>query len=296
MYSFAQPPTPAACPRCSRAIESELIPFCPACEFDLRYGHVRPIASGKCVYCEAVGKLSGEHVFGRWLIETYGRQTSHNVHTVGRPQKHAFWETVPFHYDEPKSKQGDVFDMKVSNVCAECNNGWMSEVHTAAKPLVKRLADGGWQVHADNECLALARWVAMIAINLECQGRILKTPQYHRTALMQGAIPDGWQIGFGTVNQPARGSRFQPLAVPLDMGDSEPLYMNNCCFFIERAVFHARSSFGDATLQLAILGGGLSEIRLPTTPLWPAQGRETEALFRGAALSVEQVKMLSFEM
>lgn len=296
MYSFRQPPTPATCPRCGGSIESKLNPFCPACEFDLRYGHVKPIAAGKCIYCEEIGELSREHIFGRWLIDTYGRQTSHTRHIVGRPERHAFWERVPFHHDDPKSKQGDVFDMKVSNVCATCNNGWMSEVHSAAKSLVMRLADGCWQVHIESECLALARWIAMVSINLECQGRILNTPQHQRTALMQGVMPAGWQIGFGTVNERVRGSRFQPAAVPIGMGDGEPLYMNSCFFFIERAVFHSRSSFGDAPLQLAILGGGLSEIQLPTTPLWPIGAREVNTLFRGAALSVEQVGMLSLPM
>jgi hypothetical protein len=162
----------------------------------------------------------------------------------------------------------------------------MNEIHTAAQPLVMRLAKGGWQVHTEQECVALTRWVVMVTINLECHGRIIKTTQHQRTALMNGKVPEGWQVNFGNLEHTTRSSYFQSLGVPIGIGQGDvPLHLNNAHFCIEKAVFHSRSSFGHNTLEVAILAIGLRDFELPVTPLWPSGGRSVESLFRGIGLT-----------
>lgn len=252
---------------------------------------------GKCIYCEQEGELSAEHIYGKWLIKTFGRTTRARINSLGRPSKHAFWEEVSFHRDSQKPVQGDVFDSTVLNVCELCNNTWMSAIHEAARPLVTHLANGGWQVHSPEEAIAISRWVTMVSINLECQGRILKTPQHQRTELMNGRMPDGWEVGFGNLAKPRRSSYFQTLAVPISIGSADtPLYFNNTHFCVERVVFHARSSIGKNSLASALIAAGQSNTRLPTAQLWPSEARSVDELFKAVGLNDDHLHFLEIHI
>ncbi|WP_143029177.1 hypothetical protein [Rhodoferax sp. OV413] len=269
-------------------------PFCENCGFDLKYGVVKVPTSGQCIYCQQVEKLTDEHIFGKWLIKALGRVSQYRFHSVGRPERLVFWEPVDFHRSDPLSAVGDLLDSTVRNVCERCNTTWMSDIHKIAQPLVLQLVKGGWQVHSHEECIALSRWVAMVAINLECHGRILKTTQHQRTALMNGHPLDGWQVSFGNLRDSWRRSYVQSIGVPLGMGtENTPLHINNAYFCIDRAVFHARSSISNGMLQMATMAVGLSGARLPTTPLWPSSGRPLEDLLKGVNLSSSDVQALT---
>jgi len=290
MHEFPLPSLPNACPQCKRAVADAQAPFCVACKFDLRYGKVKRPASGKCIYCDYEGPLTEEHVFGKWLTREFGRASSVTSHTLGRPSTLDFWNPTPYHRVASKPTQGDLFDLKVSNVCGTCNNGWMSDVHAAAKSLITHLAAGKWQVHTEAECESLTRWIIMVTINLESHSRIPNVPRYQREALKNGGIPDGWEVGFGTLQHRRRSSYFQSGAVPIHVEEGVPLYVNNANFCIEHAIFHSRSSFGDAALHWAQFGGGLSARKFPTTRLWPSAGRTVEDVFRGINLSAAELR------
>lgn len=296
MDQFIKNHVPDACPQCRLNVTSVEKPFCARCGFDLFYGKLRKKTTvGKCIYCEQEGKLSAEHIYGKWLINVFGRATRTRIHSVGRPSKQAFWEKVPFHRDSPDPAQGDVFDSTVSNVCELCNNTWMSDIHKAARPLVTHLANGGWQVHSTEEAAVISRWVAMVSINLECQGRILNTPQHQRTALKNGQMPDGWEVRFGNLAESRRSSYFQTLAVPIEVGsEGIPLYFNNTHFCVERVVFHSRSSIGNMSLGLALTAAGQSNTKLPTTQLWPSDGRSVDELFK--AVGLDESHLYSLEI
>ena len=57
--------------------------------------------------------------------QAYGARLAHSR----APQRHAFWEDVPLHVGKArKDRAVELYTIKVPHVCAECNNGWMSNL------------------------------------------------------------------------------------------------------------------------------------------------------------------------
>lgn len=264
-----QPHHPPACPQCHAPTEPTR-PFCVRCRFDLRYGTPKPLKSGQCIYCEKRCKFSDEHVFPDWLSGCFPRRHTVTDHHLRRPETHSFEES-PIH-TETFRRSGDPYTTVVRNVCESCNNVWMSELQNEAKPLVLSLAKGE-QTHLDDaERLTLARWSAMTSINLECYGRILRTPQFQRTALMEGQMPPGWRVSIARmINTTWAGRSFnRSLSVPIVIGpEGDFLEITSTYFVIERVALHTLRAVGDKTLKLGLFGIGLMGFQFPTIDIWP---------------------------
>lgn len=88
----------------------------------------------RCVFCgEATKPLTDEHVWPRWLgnilgndLQFFGHETRER--DVARPQRR-LW-------------RAPTLDTKVRRVCAECNSTWMSDIETAARPILTPLIVG----------------------------------------------------------------------------------------------------------------------------------------------------------
>ncbi len=245
------PHHPAICPRC-RAATERLKPFCPRCALDLRHGTPKRVTTGKCRYCNFTGELSAEHIFGHWLQERYPHQPGEKRHELARPEEYKFWEFSPFHRNTEKW-HGGAYTEVVHNVCAPCNNGWMSVLQDQAKPIVSRLADGYWPSLTNEETQVLSRWTAMVAINLETKARILTTHEHQLEKLKSGEMPPGFRVTIGRmVSASHRGYSFvRQLVFPVGMLEDDHLTVQSAFFCIENVVFHTMSSFGDCTLNLA---------------------------------------------
>lgn len=60
-------------------------------------------------------------------------------------------------------RPGDFLDQSLRCVCAECNNGWMSELQEEARPIIEPLILGGPAGLPDQRSrFILSRWVAML--------------------------------------------------------------------------------------------------------------------------------------
>ncbi|WP_132521863.1 hypothetical protein [Rhizobium sp. BK376] len=242
-------------------------PFC-TCGFDLRHGAVKLQKSGTCIYCGYRGKLSGEHVFGDWLRRRFDRPAGNRTHMLSRPEKPRFFEDVKLVQNVEHNKRAQPYADVVFNVCEECNNNWMSEVHKLAAPVVSRLADGFWPKLSEDEILALSRWVAMVAINLESKARIQTSTQSHRSEMMAGKMPPGWRISAARLDTSHYGgdSRHSTIKLPIGIGE-DFLQAQITYFCVENVAFHATSTIGDSTLQL-IQYAGVAEQYLPRR-IWP---------------------------
>jgi hypothetical protein len=193
------------------------------------------------------------------------------VHRLNRPEKHVFWEASAMH-GEDFVRSGDPYTTVVRNVCESCNNGWMSALQDQAKPIVYALANGEWPVLDVEQRRVLARWSTMVTVNLECYARMLRTTQFQRTTLMNGDMPSGWRLGIGKMaDTDCAGRSFdRAIAVPIGIGKrDEYLTIGSTYFVIELAAFHTLSSLGDIALSGGLLGAGLSEVKFPTTDIWP---------------------------
>jgi hypothetical protein len=89
--------------------------------------------AGRCVFCGGHG-LSKEHVFSEWLKRVFPATASHSQQTI-----HAtldLYTGEAFVHPNFKDRQGSFHSRKIRNVCAKCNNGWMSGIVDRAKPIV----------------------------------------------------------------------------------------------------------------------------------------------------------------
>lgn len=114
----------------------------------------------KCIFCEGAltdTKRAKEHVWPLWLL----RDLQMEEHFV---------EGTHFYLppDQPPISQRvqSYSSFVFGKVCAQCNNGWMSDLENLARPIVRRLI---WPQEkiislSSDECELLARWAFKTAI------------------------------------------------------------------------------------------------------------------------------------
>jgi hypothetical protein len=95
---------------------------------------------GRCIFCGA-GGLSKEHIWSEWTYELVPPiPGGEHVKTVYQSAKHNPKITG---VESSKQRQGSTNTIKLYAVCkTECNNGWMSRLDEAAKPLLTPLILG----------------------------------------------------------------------------------------------------------------------------------------------------------
>jgi hypothetical protein len=135
-----------------------------------------------CVFCGSDSKLTREHVFGRWL---------RNYFPNGGEAEY-LRRQIDFDADKVHTRPGPSFDMVVRDYCAACNNGWMSELESAAEPILGPMLRGETKILAAPEQHTLATWalktmLVMQGMNMGAP-RIVSPERYrwfgeHRTPL-----------------------------------------------------------------------------------------------------------------
>lgn len=278
------PELPPHCPRCTQETTPS-VPFCKRCSFDLLHGSTERPRAGRCAFCEEERLFSEEHVFGKWQKDEFAAELRifdpggvHRIERPADPRPLAFTleENPPLpHASIPLA--GGPLDLVTRNVCAVCNNGWMSAVQDQAKPLIKALARGARPSDNPNNPTILAKYAIMVLMNLEYHSRIVKIPQFHRTTLMSGAVPDGWEVSIGiTTDYTLMGSYFtRHGVVPVWFGDEDVSYYNlfSGLFCVGRLAVHAYASDYSTDLELAKTFG-IAEGQMPTTKVWPVPATE----------------------
>jgi hypothetical protein len=110
-----------------------------------------------CVFCQRDVRLTLEHVFPQWmqpwLADPEGRSGTHT-----RTEIRAGMEP------EPRSHSGMPATLTVRSVCAECNNGWMSQLETRAQPLLETMLRGNARAYYDGGRTTLATWIVKTAL------------------------------------------------------------------------------------------------------------------------------------
>lgn len=149
-----------------------------------------------CIFClgESGSGKSREHIFPHWLKEIFPRSPSDkHVHGVMN------WLDLSGEqadFLEQKYKQGQVTSRKVRVVCETCNNGWMSNLESRIKPLLKMLIQNKSVILTFKERHALATWAAKTVMCAEFVDRNkVAIPQAQRTYLKEKLFPpSNWWI------------------------------------------------------------------------------------------------------
>ncbi len=112
------------------------------------------MTSGKlwtCPICGVAGKRTQEHVFGNWLSELFG--ISKHPIALFSTKGGRLWASRGF---------GTVVD-----VCARCNNGWMSAIEGRFQTAFSRAILGHPATFTEAGLATLAHWSALKAITLQ---------------------------------------------------------------------------------------------------------------------------------
>ena len=111
-----------------------------------------------CLSCGPTTALeSGEHVFSKWLLK--------HIQAVRIPIIH-FGYKVEDGSQQPHLRQMRLNSFKLRQICKPCNNGWMSRLETAVKPIVLGLMAHTLTLEAlnDEQRRVLARWAGKTAL------------------------------------------------------------------------------------------------------------------------------------
>lgn len=143
-----------------------------------------------CWFCDTdMRGKSAEHVFPQWLLRDYGA-----ANELTRPTRRD--HLTPWML----SDRGPIplRSLKV-NVCAACNNGWMSQLEAAAKPLLTGPRAG--ELNPD-DVETLARWFTKTAtvLNVSMPYRLL-VDRAARHSLAAGGMPTDLYVALHRVSR-----------------------------------------------------------------------------------------------
>ncbi|WP_443750384.1 hypothetical protein [Asticcacaulis solisilvae] len=101
----------------------------------------------------------------------------------------------------------------------------------------------------------LARWAAMVAINLQCRAKLLMAFPIERLTIMDGKLPDGWQISVGAMydNKLGGDSFTRGVALPIQLEEDVAIPMVSCLFVVEKICFHVLSTIAAPLLEMGIM-------------------------------------------
>ncbi|MEW6355861.1 MAG: hypothetical protein AB1696_06035 [Planctomycetota bacterium] len=130
----------------------------------------------KCLFCDGplTGRKSRDHPFPMWLLTHLGvcDEDVEPTH-IGYEKEfqNGVANIVREYVAEQRSHPMQAF--VAGGVCAKCNNGWMSDIETRAKPVLMPFIDGQRTLTQsrhdlpDPESLAIARWAVKTAYMID---------------------------------------------------------------------------------------------------------------------------------
>jgi hypothetical protein len=114
----------------------------------------------RCAFCGGANKIEAEHVWPHWAAELFADD---GTFTYYRQFVGAGYEP-----EDPSSWVQKPFEWKARAVCKSCNNGWMSDLETAAKDTLfgSALSGRGRELPRGGQ-RTLAAWVLKTAMMVE---------------------------------------------------------------------------------------------------------------------------------
>jgi hypothetical protein len=144
-----------------------------------------------CIFCKkdlAQANRAKEHIVPDWLLKEWRLNDS---------------MLAPTHFDSEgnvlSSRYHNLGSMLSGNVCASCNNGWMSDLEARCKSMILELAGGKRRVLdiSDTEALLLARWTVKTCYSLHAASNYRPiVPDSHFSVLDQDnyRLPEGVHV------------------------------------------------------------------------------------------------------
>lgn len=164
-------------------------------------------AARQCVFCRQSGKLTNEDAWPKWLIEhVFNKGVQVSQRWGGRDGMTGFTSTRR--------------NVTVRQVCAACNNHWMSDLETAAKPLLLPWIDGTRTRLLYDEQQTIATWAIKTTMMLQYTpmhrgGAVIPAAHYDALGAQRTSPPDGVEVLIGLEPEQPAGALFglRPIAV-----------------------------------------------------------------------------------
>jgi hypothetical protein len=149
---------------------------------------------GRCIFCGG-GNLSKEHFWPEWaspLLPNYpiNQHVEHSLTISNKTRINA---------QKIRNKPGNAWTKKIRVVCEACNNGWMSELETAAKPLLTPLILGRSSTITESAVSIIAQWITLKTLVGEqnITGDAVVTKEEREKFRFNLTIPENFQIWIG---------------------------------------------------------------------------------------------------
>lgn len=224
---------------------------------------------GKCIFCGG-GNLSREHVWPQWAhtdLPTSTHTSNVRVSFVNKTEL----------VGEPKvsRRQGGLASTTVRAVCATCNNGWMSRLEEAARPVLAPLIAGSPTSLTETSQQTLAEWITlkmMVAEHSPPPDPAIPEPD-KRAFYTNRTIPRGLMINIFQCGAPQWRITYQRASATLSTReqpgyDTRPKNASSTVFALGDLFVHL-IYFGDPGIQgfsLQDTGAGLT--------IWPRAAAE----------------------
>jgi hypothetical protein len=155
-----------------------------------RGGGVLPKRS--CIFCDASGPLTNEHVIPDWLQRYVGGSEKSTV-------RGAHLSAIGTLLSERRASGNS---HKLGTVCEACNNGWMSDLESSFSSLLPRLeADMSPRQFSTAERRTIALWIVKtgIIVHYSSNYRIILPASVPRTLSQGMTVPAGIKVFGGSV-------------------------------------------------------------------------------------------------
>lgn len=126
----------------------------------------------RCIFCDVEGKLTREDFFPEWFRKLYpapagSRGARLNAEATRPEVDPATGRIVVNIVPTSLARPGDLADQTLRVVCAPCNNGWMSRLQEAARPILTPYILGKWPRPTRAGRAVMSSWAAMFAMVIE---------------------------------------------------------------------------------------------------------------------------------
>ncbi|WP_449411375.1 hypothetical protein [Methylobacterium komagatae] len=150
-----------------------------------------------CIFCGEAREMSKEHVFPDWIGQSI-KKDERAWHPEFRMMPDG---TIP----KFVKKNGHAFTRKIRNVCARCNNTWMSALENKNKSVLEKLMRSEIHLASVEEQKSIAEWAILKTIVQDCfrnPDKSIASMEDRRKIFEEGIFPSGWAVWIGRIDAP----------------------------------------------------------------------------------------------
>lgn len=227
---------------------------------------------GYCIFCKDPG-LTKEHIWANWLEPYLKRTYPRTKHILDWRVRgpNGFTRTVS---KGRLDRQGDPRTQKLYIVCKKCNNGWMSALQEAAKPVLVPLIGGNWYALPPQDQTVLSAWATMFTMVYEWADpkTVAATDDERRFLREFNKSPDHWNVWIGRYEGTARiDTKHTGIRFSRKGDDMQSLTCNTqiTTFVAGEIVFHLFSSTAEIIREFDLDASYEHELKIRR--IWPCQ-------------------------